>query len=295
MTTTDIVSSGFGLPEGPVFDPRAGQLYVADASAGGLWCVPLDGSSPVAVVPHRRGIGGAALHELGGFIVTGRNLAWKRTEDTVVLADVDIESPTARFNDLTVSPEGRIYAGSIDYRIDGKKGVLGSLIMIDLDGSTAVVAGELEQTNGLGFSPEGNRLYHVDTGPALLRSYEVLPDGGLGDWETFYQWIVGHPDGMAVASDGSIWVGVAHIDGAGYVDVLEPDGTMRERREMPSASVKSLCFGGPDLRTIFVTMGGDATGEKMDGAVGRMEVDTAGLPVPDARVRPGRLSPKAAR
>jgi gluconolactonase len=291
----DIVSGGFGLPEGPVFDPREGQLYVADASAGGLWCVPLDRSSRFAVVPHRRGIGGAALHELGGFIVAGRNVAWKREEHTLVLADVDIESPTARFNDLTVSPAGRIYAGSIDYQIEGKKGALGSLIMIDLDGSTAVVAGDLEQTNGLGFSPDGTRLYHVDTGPTLLRSYEVLPDGGLGDWETFYQWTAGNPDGLAVAGDGSIWVGIANVDGAGYVDVLEPGGTVRERREMPSASVKSLCFGGPDLRTIFVTMGGDAAGEKMDGTVGRMEVDTTGMPVPGARVLSGPSKAEAAR
>jgi gluconolactonase len=278
-----------------VFDPRDGQLYVADASAGGLWCVPLDGSSRAAVVPHRRGIGGAALHELGGFVVAGRNLAWKRDERTVVLSDVDIESPTARFNDLTVSSEGRIYVGSIDFQVGGGKGTPGSLIMIDLDGSAAVVAGDLEQTNGLGFSPDGSRLYHVDTGPALLRSYEVLPGGALGDWEIFYQWTAGKPDGIAVGSDGSIWVGVANVDGAGYLDVLEPDATVRERREMPSASVKSLCFGGSDLRTVFVTMGGDSTGERMDGTVRRTEVGTVGMLVPRARVQPGVSSADTTR
>jgi gluconolactonase len=283
----EVISTGFGLPEGPVFDPASGELYISDASAGGVWRVPTDGGPREEVVPHRRGIGGVASHADGGLVVSGRNVAWKRAAETWVLAEVDLQGPRARFNDLTTSPGGRVYAGSIDYEPGAETSAqLGSLVMIDLDGATTPVAGGLAQTNGLAFSADGRRLFHVDTGVRLLRVYNVAADGSLSDWEPFHTWERGIPDGMAIAEDGSLWIALADVDGTGYLVVLEQDGTERRRIPMPTASVKSLCFGDRDLRTLYVTLGGDALATRMDGYVIRLPSDVAGLPVPPARVRP---------
>jgi gluconolactonase len=283
----EVLGSGYGLPEGPVFDRATGDFLFSDASAGGVWRYPAAGE-PEQVVTHRRGIGGLALHRDGGYVVAGRNCAWKRGDQTVVLAEVDLPGPLARFNDLTVSPQGRIYAGSIDYDpTHAGQVALGSLLMIDLDGTVRKVSDGLHETNGLAFSPDGHRLYHVDTGPKVLRVYEVGDDGSLSAWTALHQWDEGLADGMAAAEDGSLWIAVAEVGGEGFIDVLEPNGELRMRVRMPNSKVKSLCFGGPDLRSVYVTLGGDATATLLDGFVGVFRSEIPGLPVAYAAVALG--------
>jgi gluconolactonase len=75
----ETISTGHGLLEGPLWDIDRG-LLVADAIVGGVWAFK-DGP-PALVVPHRRGIGGMALHAEGGIVVSGRNVAFKRFEGT---------------------------------------------------------------------------------------------------------------------------------------------------------------------------------------------------------------------
>ena len=56
----DTLTEGYGLIEGPVWDPDKGLLF-SDVLGGGVFC--LDGSGLVEeVILHRRGIGGMALH-----------------------------------------------------------------------------------------------------------------------------------------------------------------------------------------------------------------------------------------
>ena len=51
---------------------------------------------------------------------------------------------------------------------------------------------------------------------------------------------------------------------------------------MPMAT--SVCFGGDDLRDLYVVTGSDGAAGDREGAVFRARVDVAGLPVPVARV-----------
>jgi gluconolactonase len=235
------------------------------------------------VVSHRRGIGGVALHSDGGVVVAGRNLAWKRGTESVVLADVDLDGPYARFNDLCVALDGAVYAGSIDLAPAGShQPAFGSLIRVGIEGFSGVVASGLAQSNGLVFAEGGRRLFHVDTGPRILRVYDVHDDGSLGPWSVFHQWSVGTPDGVAAASDGTLWVAVANVDGTGFIDVLEPDGAVQARLAMPDPRVRSLCFGGDDLMQLYVTLGGDSQATSMDGEVIEMASWVAGAPVPAA-------------
>ena len=62
----------------------------------------------------------------------------------------------------------------------------------------------------------------------------------------------GIPDGLAVAADGSVWVAIA--DG-GCVIAFEPDGSERTRLPVPLPMVTSVCFGGDDLRDLYVVTG----------------------------------------
>lgn len=280
----ETLAQGFGLLEGPVWDSRRGLLF-ADAECGGVHCLGAAGDMRV-VVPHRRGIGGMVLHEDGGLVVSGRNIAYKAPADqpTLVLLENDPAGGTVGFNDITTDGAGRIYAGSLGF-YPTKKGDTprpGALYVIDLDGTVRRVVDGIQLTNGLGFSPDERLLYHSDSGDQIVYAYDVLRGGEVGNRRPFAMIPEGLPDGIATARDGSVWVAVAH---GGIVVVLEPDGTVRERIAFPLPMVTSLCFGGDDLRTLYVVSGSEGAAGDRAGAVFNLRSDVPGLPIAPARVQ----------
>ncbi len=134
---------GFGLVEGPVWDPERG-LFFSDVHGGGVYRLKADESAEI-VFPHRKGIGGMCLHKEGGLVVGGRNIAFKGFDDldeTHILLDRDPENDNVGYNDLTADASGRIYAGSLGSAVfdEGNVPKSGDLYLIDLDGSAQVVA-----------------------------------------------------------------------------------------------------------------------------------------------------------
>ncbi|WP_421999177.1 SMP-30/gluconolactonase/LRE family protein [Reyranella sp.] len=155
--------------------------------------------------------------------------------------------------------------------------------MIDVDGGARTVADGVLLTNGLGFSPDGRRLYHSDARAPLVRVYDVSADGTVGQWRRFADLgAAGVPDGLKVASDGSVWVADAH---GGRVAVFEADGSHRGDIAIPLPMVTSLCFGGGDLRDLYIVTGSRGGPGENCGSIFRMRVETPGLALPPARVR----------
>ena len=206
------VATGFGLIEGPVWDPGRG-LYFSDVINGGVYLLDRAGTvSPV--IAKRRGIGGMALHASDGLVVGGRDIAVVRLADghTRSLLSLDAIPGATGFNDLTTDRAGRIYVGSLAFRVfGGDPPKPGHLHVIDLDGTMRTLSDGVMLTNGLGFSPDGRRLYHSDARAPLVRVYDVAADGSVGPWRKFADLGAdGVPDGLKVASDGSVWVADAH-------------------------------------------------------------------------------------
>lgn len=276
------LAGGYGLIEGPVWVPDRGLLF-SDVHGGGVYC--LDANGAVATVfPHRRGIGGMALHEDGGLVVGGRNIAFKSFAggDSVVLLERDPANANVGYNDLATDAEGRIYVGSLGSPVfEPGEQIAGNLYLIDVDGSSRIVGRDVLLTNGLGFAPDGRTLYHSDSRRQTVYCYDVADNGDLGAKRAFARTEAGAPDGLAVAQDGSVWVAVA---GGGVVSVFEPDGALRKNLAVPLPMVTSLCFGGPDLTTLYVVTGSDGSGGERNGTVYRTHVETPGLAVPLARV-----------
>ena len=277
---------GYGLIEGPVWHPARGLIF-SDVINGGASSLGSGGNVSTAI-EHRRGMGGLALHAEGGMVVSGRNISHKPDgggPTTVLLSDNPGQGLLG-FNDLTTDEAGRIYAGGLGFRPVGANDEPkpGELYCIDLDGSARVVGYDIMLTNGLGFSPDGRLLYHSESLRHVVRVYDVDDEGGLGPHRTFATVEPGVPDGLAVAEDGSVWVAVAH---GGRVQVFNPDGSTREEIPCPLPMVTSVCFGGDDLRTLYVVTGTDSSGRDDAGTVFRLSVDVPGLPVPPARVRLG--------
>ena len=129
---------------------------------------------------------------------------------------------------------------------------------------------------------DGKLLYHCDARSGLVRVYDVNSDGSVGPWRTFAALAAGSvPDGLKVASDGSVWVADAH---GGRVAVFNLDGSHRHDVPVPLPMVTSLCFGGDDLRDLYVVTGSRGGPSENCGSVFRTRVDVPGLALYPARV-----------
>jgi xylono-1,5-lactonase len=275
------VVTGYGLIEGPVWDRDKG-LYFSDVRDGGIHL--LDHAGEVnTVLPRRRGVGGIALHDKGGLVFGGRDISWSPldgAEGRILLTSAGAGDAIG-FNDLTTDAHGRIWVGSLAFRVfSGDEPKAGSLHVIDLDGSMRTVAGGVMLTNGLGFSPDGRRLYHSDTRSSLVRVYDITTEGAVADWRPFVQFD-GGADGLKVAADGSVWVADAQ---GGRVAVFEADGAHRQDIAVPLPMVTSLCFGGDDLRDLYVVTGSDRAPTETSGTIFRTRAEVPGQALPKCRV-----------
>ena len=283
------LAQGYGLIEGPVWEDGKGLLF-SDVLFGGVFRLTLEGAVET-VFEHRRGIGGMALHEAGGLIVSGRNLSFKPFSGgaTVTVLDQDESAGVIGFNDITTDRAGRIYAGALGASPvfdDGREPRAGDLYLVDLDGSARVVARDVQLTNGLGLSPDGATLYHSDSRRQTVFCYSVDADGALGEKRPFVKTDRGSPDGLAVSEDGAVWVALAGGSGVG---VYSPSGAQQGFIEIPQPMCTSLCFGGRDRRDLYIVSGSEGSQSERAGAVLRTRTEVAGMPVAAARNRLGEV------
>ena len=278
------LAEGYGLVEAPIWIEGEGLMF-SDVLNGGAYCLGPAGEVKT-VFAHRRGMGGMRRHVDGGMIVSGRNISWKSIPEgeTRTVLDRDESAGLVGFNDITADAAGRIYAGGLGASPvfeDGREPQSGDLYLIDLDGTSRVVAEDIRLSNGLAFSPDGTRLYYSDSRRQRVNYYDVAEDGTLGLRETFASVDEGVPDGLCVSEDGRVWVALAGGHGVG---VFSASGEWQELLKIPQPMCTSVCFGGDDRRDLYVVSGSEGSGEN-SGAVYRASVDAVGLPVPVARVR----------
>ena len=281
----EAMTEGYGLIEGPVWVPDRGLMF-SDVLGGGVFCLTESGGVE-EVFQHRRGIGGMSLHQDEGLVVSGRNISFKDFAggETSVLLERNEGEGLVGFNDITTDAAGRVYAGGLGSSPvfeDGRAPQSENLYLIDLDGSIVKVAEDVRLTNGLGFSPDGRLLYHSDSIRRQVCFYEVNEGGLLGPKQVFIETEKGVPDGLVVSEDGAVWVALA--GGGSGVAVHEPTGSFREMIEIPHPMCTSVCFGGKDLKDLYIVSGSDGLEGDTRGGVFRIRTSVAGLPVPLARV-----------
>ena len=81
---------------------------------------------------------------------------------------------------------------------------------------------------------------------------------------------------LVVSQDGAVWVALA---GGGHsVGVYEPSGKLRELIEIPLPMCTSVCFGGDDLKDLYIVSGSGGTDSDRAGAVFRVRTGVSGLP-----------------
>jgi xylono-1,5-lactonase len=272
----ETLAFGYGLIEGPRVD-GAGNLYFSDVTNGGVYR-----RRPTAeidtVVPKRRGVGGIALHADGGLVISGKNISHTKDGTTRILFARD-DAPG--FNDLFTDAQGRVYTGTMKsdpFKLEGER-VLGECWRIDVEGKGTLLYGGVSLTNGIGFSPDGKRIYHCDTAQACVLVHELDAAGRAKPLTPIH--VEGGPDGLAVDAEGGIWVALYQ---AGAVQRYTPDGRPDRRIAVPAQAVTSLCFGGADLRDLYVVSADNTDDPARKGSIFRTRSDVAGLPAPFVRI-----------
>lgn len=274
----ETILSGYGLIEAPRVDDDD-ALYFCDARLGGIYRRTPDGEVET-VVPRRRGVGGIVLHRDGGIVVSGRDLSHvHQGKSRTVFRDPD----APRFNDISTDPLGRIYAGSLRFDPFGEQATPepGSLYRIDAEGEATVLYDDVALTNGIGFSPDGRVLYHSDSLRSHVIAHDVTEEDYCIDRRVFMDLPVGAPDGLCVDESGCVWIAAY---GAGRVLRVTPEGRLDGEIVLSQPCVTSLCFGGGDLRDLYMVTADDGEGDAPRGSIYRTRVAVAGLPVPRASV-----------
>lgn len=211
------------------------------------------------------------------------------------LADAPYDVKTQRFNDGKADPQGRFWVGSIDEHAPRQP--LAALYRHGA-GKLERVAGPAVVSNGLGFSPDGRTMYWSDTAAAKVWAFDFDgSDGSLSRQRVFAEFppkvpgqdlatYGGRPDGGAVDAEGAYWC--AMYEGARLCR-FAPDGRLLQQLPLPVRCPTMPCFGGPDLRTLYVTSATENRPAEelkalpLSGCVLSVRVDVAGLPVNFAR------------
>jgi sugar lactone lactonase YvrE len=282
------IAGGYGFLEAPRADGEA--VWFADLLAGGLRRLWPGGRIETLLADHKN-IGGVALDETGAVICGGQSgLSWldPKTGSSGVLLDTVGGERLSGVNDIYPDGKGGLYFGTLSRGGDyGEPPTLTSLCHVDAEGRGRKLADGLRFANGLGLSPDGRRLYHVESLEAVF-VYDVQPDGGLTNKTRFAAQEDG--DGLAVDAAGCVWVASF---ASGQLVRYRPDGSLDARVPAPHKVVTSLCFGGADGRDLYVTTGGNDGVERMlkgepplrEASLFHARVETPGLPVPRTRFR----------
>lgn len=124
-------------------------------------------------------------------------------------------------------------------------------------GRIDAVIKDIQNPNGLCFSPDETLLYVVDNGsrPNRILVYDVARDAGLARGRTFVDaGDLGLPDGIRCDMDGNVWAGWGRGPGLDGVMVFAPDGAAIGRIGLPDRCA-NLCFGGLRRNRLFMVTG----------------------------------------
>lgn len=307
LTWNRLTGEADALGESPFWHPDERALYWVDIPGRALrraqgptqtrvstdaerWPMP---SEPGCMAPLR---GGGLVIALREGLYRAR--AWGGPLERLQAAPYD--TARLRFNDGRADPEGRLWVGTLYEPRDRAEA---SLYCYDPAGGGALqrMAGGATTGNGVAFSPDGRTLYWSDTPGHVIRAWDRDPaTGAITSPREFHRFTPkpvgwtpeagpaqgilygGRPDGAAVDTEGHYWV--AMFEG-GRLLRLAPDGRLAGDWPLPLRCPTMACFGGDDLRTLYLTSArqgrpaAELAAFPLSGHVLWTRVEVPGLPV----------------
>ena len=279
-TTAERPATGFVFTEGPLWHPD-GIYYFADVRSSVFYRLRL-GQTP-ETLRTGTGEGNGTTFDLQGRLViceggNRRVTRWSADGRSEVLMDRHEGKRLNRPNDVVCKSDGSLWFTDPGLRVPLAQRELAEagVYRIAPDGATSLVA-DCEYPNGLAFSPDERTLYVANTRwTAYIHAFELDAAGKVLRRRIFADMSSdetdGVPDGMKVDVEGRIY-----CTGPGGTWVFAPDGTRLGIIRTPEVPA-NLAFGGPDLRTLFLTA---------RTSVYTLRATTPGQPHPWYRLRKG--------
>ena len=200
-----------------------------------------------------------------------------KTGKVEVLADGYQGKPFVGPNDVTMDSKGRLYftdlTGGAVYRIDAP----GQIARI-------LTTPDIQRPNGIQVSPDDSTLYLIEAngaqgGARMIRAFDLRPDGTVANMRVHYNFYPGRSaDGMSIDSQGNLYAsaGMGQLRGTSEtldtktgIYVISPKGTLLKFIPIAEDYITNNAFGGPDMKTLYVTAG---------KTLYKFQTDIAGLP-----------------
>lgn len=275
FSTEPEIATTVAFTEGPTVDAE-GNVYFTETTFHRIMRLAKDGTLTV----FRENSNGA-----NGMVIDSKNQLWiceggnkakggrprvstidLKTGEYKVRADNFKGTPLNQPNDITMDSKGRMYF--TDFPGANPVGVY----RIDPDGAVArlVAAPQIEKPNGVMISPDDKTLYLVEAsqiqgGARMIRAYDLQPDGSLTKMRVFHDFYPGRSaDGLCIDSKGNLYAAAGlhrrrgtseTTDTKTGIHIFAPDGKALNFLAIPEDTITNCAFGGPDLKTLYVTAG----------------------------------------
>lgn len=278
------------LGEGVLWDDGRALVWFVDIKRERLWRYnPESGAHSFAEAPGP--IGWAVPTEEGPLLCGLKDGLYLYEPDTSQFrwhADVPGEPASNRLNDACTDRWGRVWFGSMD---DAEETKSGRFYVHDRGEIRAEGPDGICITNGPAVGPASDRIYFTDT---LAKTIWVanLAEDGIGEpvlfADTSRHFPDAYPDGPVVDAEDHLWTGLYN---GGSVARFSPEGELVATVNMPARDVTKLAFGGPGLRTAFVTTAtknmseADMAALPQSGSLFAFDAPVAGFAQTRARLR----------
>jgi sugar lactone lactonase YvrE len=218
-----------------------------------------------------------------GLIVTLRSgfaLFDPATKSLSPLHNPEPERTGNRFNDGKCDAQGRFWAGTMDF---GATHPTGALYRYDPDGRCTRMDDGYAVSNGPTWSADGRTLYFNDTVHQQVNAFDLDP--ATGTLSNKRPWLrfgagEGYPDGMTTDAAGRLWI--CHWGGSRVTCHDPVSAAELARVDLPTAHITNVAFGGPDLRTLFITSAryelseAQLADQPLAGSLFAVEIDSPG-------------------
>jgi len=267
------------LGEGPFWAPASGRLYWFDIKAAKIFALEASGALTAWPLPVRASAG-APMTDGRLILASEAGVGVFNPENAdFVIASPFTPPPGFRSNDGKIDLAGRLWWSLMDDNGGQRSGFVRRF-----DGTDVAMLDGVHIANGLANSPDGRTLYLADSKKGVIWAFDLDATGALGERRVFAQTEPGaSPDGMAVDVEGHVWN--AHW-GAWRMVRYRPDGSIDRTLRMPVEQPTSCAFGGPDLRTLYITSAYDGLSadalkdQPLAGGLFAVEVNTPGIALP---------------